>query len=73
MQFANSKPNCEASYNDMMISNQLLHELQEIMKKDYHIELDHDQAAEFAKMLLTYFRTLIQIENENQSLEGGDQ
>lgn len=53
-----------------MISAQLLLELQQIFKEEFNIHLSMEDTKNVGELLLTYFKTLTQI--EEISMKGGE-
>ena len=54
----------------MAISTPLIQELQQIFKDEFNIHLSMEDTKKMGEMLLTYFKTLTQIEEISQ--KGGD-
>ncbi len=53
------------------LSDELITELQGIMKKHGH-DLTHEETAETGEALVTFFDTLIQMDNENKASKQAD-
>lgn len=55
-----------------MVSQELLEELKMIIKEDYQVELQPEEASEIANTLVHFFTLLEKMESENYAEQGGE-
>ena len=49
-----------------MVSQVLVEELKMIIKEDYQVELQPEEASEIANSLVSFFNLLLKLESENE-------